>query len=88
MREKLSEREIISEAELSRLRQELEAAEAELAKVEEEYGQIVSDLAAGKENAAKKFNDYLERLEKSEQKAFAALKVWGDAAAKFHNLKD
>jgi hypothetical protein len=88
MSEKLSREEIVSENELSRLREELEAAEAEEAAVRAERDRIMGDIIAGREGAAKNFNNYFERLKQANQKAIAALLAWGDAAAKFYKLED
>lgn len=88
MNEKLREGEIDSENELSRLRREYEATEAELALVRAERDQAIEGIIAGGKDAAKNFKDYLQRLAQAEQKAIAALEVWGDAAVKLFKLED
>lgn len=88
MSERPKERETGPENDLEYLKKQLEAAEAELKQVEAERGKIMDDLIAGKEKAAKNFNDFLRRLKQAEQKAIEALEAWGDAAARSFNLKD
>lgn len=86
MNEKPPSEEIVSENELSRLRQELEAAEAKLAKVKEGRNRAIEGLVAGGKDATHNFNDYLREVKQAEEEAIAALVAWGNAAAKFYKL--